>query len=103
MPVENHLESRVWLVGILVHALGGQCIVDVHEGDNLCGDADLITLEPVGIAFSVILFMMVSGDIIRVLIDCAVIQANPVLNDFGTLGGVGFDELKFIGCQLAGF
>ena len=97
MTVDNHLESCVRLVGILVHALGRKGIVHIHKGDNLRGNADFITLESVGISLSVILFVMMSGDIISVLVDSPVVQANPVLYDFRTLGGVGFDEFKFVG------
>ena len=89
--------------GRFIAAHAGQGIIYVGQGGDLGGDGDLLALQAVGVAPSVIPLVVPAADLIGGVDEGVVRVKGQLLQHLRTDERVGLDDLKLLRGQPPGF
>ena len=88
-------------VRLLVAALAGEGVIDIRDGDDLCRYGNFVALESVGVAASVVAFVVPATDFVGVFHQRFVLAERHGIEHLRAVEGVPLDDVKFFGREFA--
>ena len=101
--VQDHLHGLFMSIRRFVYPLANQRIIDIREGNNLCGDRNLIPFQVVRVSITVPAFVVPAADLPCILYQFLIAAKTQFIQHLLSACGVGFHDFELFSSEFAGF